>query len=131
MDTQTLIAQLLSDFADQISSFTDDEIKGLEIGSHELVIKVQKSKSSSQSISALTDQQILQITEEIQSVRSREEGLEVLKEHLKTKKELEALARYLDVLVLKQDKVDQIRDKIIEATIGAILRSEAIQGKKT
>jgi hypothetical protein len=33
--------------------------------------------------------------------------------------------------LLKQDKADEIKAKIIESTIGAILRSNAIQGKTT
>ena len=33
-------------------------------------------------------------------------------------------------MVLKQDKADHIKNKIIEATIGAVLRSNAIQSKE-
>jgi hypothetical protein len=32
---------------------------------------------------------------------------------------------------MKSDKIEKIRDKLIEATIGATLRSIAIQGKET
>lgn len=38
-------------------------------------------------------------------------------------------ARYAEVAVMKSDKVDKIRDNIIESTIGAKLRSVAIQNK--
>ena len=48
----------------------------------------------------------------------------------RSRKELEQFAKFLEVMVLKQDKVDHIKNKIIEATIGAVLRSNAIQGKE-
>ncbi|MCP4485933.1 MAG: hypothetical protein GY820_01190 [Gammaproteobacteria bacterium] len=70
------------------------------------------------------------ILKELQSFNTREDGALFLTRELLNKKELEQIAKSLDILVLRQDKVEQIKDKIIEATIGAVLRSNAIQGKK-
>lgn len=71
----------------------------------------------------------VEILSRLNECDSREEGHAIISDALKKKSELEQFARYLDVLVLKQDKVDQIKDKIIESTVGATLRSKAIQGK--
>jgi len=60
--------------------------------------------------------------------RQREEGNELLANSINSKKDLEILARFLEISVLKQDKTDQIREKIIEATIGAIIRSKCYTG---
>ena len=61
---------------------------------------------------------------------SREEGAALLKEKCSTKEELTRLAKYLDLPVQKLDKIDQISERIIEATIGFRIRSAAIQGEK-
>lgn len=46
---------------------------------------------------------------------------------MKTRKELEMFAKEIGIYIMKTDKVDKIREKIIEGTIGALLRSTAIQ----
>ena len=48
---------------------------------------------------------------------------------LKTKSEFEKFARHVEVAVMKSDKLEKIRDNIIESTVGAKLRSDAIQNK--
>lgn len=62
-------------------------------------------------------------------VESRQEAYDFLMRSFETRRTLEMLARFLDVPVVKQDKIESIRDKVIEATVGARLRSEAIKGK--
>ena len=45
-----------------------------------------------------------------------------------SKKVLEVIARKLDIPITRQDKIEDLRDKIVEATVGAKIRSQAIQG---
>jgi len=59
---------------------------------------------------------------------SRELAATYLASTIETKKTLEALARHLDIPIIKSDKVEVLRDRVIEATVGARLRSEAIKG---
>lgn len=56
-------------------------------------------------------------------------GAEYLNNKLRTKANFEKFARSIDVAVMKSDKLEKIRENIIESTIGARLRSEAIQNK--
>ena len=60
---------------------------------------------------------------------TREDGFVVLSQYMNDKKTLTEFARMLDISVLKQDSVDKIKEKIIESTVGAVIRSNAIQGK--
>ena len=59
---------------------------------------------------------------------SRDEAKRWLEEKFPSKRALEAIARHLDMPVLRQDKLEELRDKIVEATVGARIRSQAIQG---
>ena len=61
---------------------------------------------------------------------TREEGVLVLEENLKGRAELESFAKTIDVPIIKSDKVTNIKEKIVDATVGARLRSGAILGKK-
>jgi len=45
-----------------------------------------------------------------------------------TRRNLEALARSFEVPVRKEDNLERLRDRIIDATIGARLNSQAIRG---
>lgn len=58
---------------------------------------------------------------------SREEGNSILEAASLTKMDLEQIARHLNLPLLKQDNTERLRDKILEATIGSRLNSEAIR----
>jgi hypothetical protein len=51
-----------------------------------------------------------------------------LRDVAKNKKNLELVARNLDIAMSRQDKAEDILEKIVESTVGARLRSAAIRG---
>jgi hypothetical protein len=130
MNSSKLIKFLLENLASQIGRLSEEDQAKIDEGTHELTLTITKKKSTQSVIQELSDNQKEELLKKLQACNSREDGLALLAESLKNKKELEQFAKFLDVLVLKQDKAEQIRDKITEATIGAVLRSNAIQGKK-
>lgn len=68
------------------------------------------------------------LIDKIMAFSTRQEAQRFLDEHYFTRKALEIIARHLDIPIVKQDKVEILRDKVIEATVGARIRSQAIQG---
>ncbi|WP_175911897.1 hypothetical protein [Burkholderia sp. BCC1640] len=58
----------------------------------------------------------------------RREAQIYLRSVAETKKDLERVARHFEMVISKQDTVDVLADRIIETTVGARLRSRAIQG---
>lgn len=131
MESKKVVERLLKEIAEQVASWSNENFKGLETGTHEIVIKLQKKKSSAKKATSLSGDLLDNLAKRLQTCQSREDGELLLASSLKNRKELELLARHLDVHVLKRDKVGQIRINIVEATIGAILRSDAIQGAKS
>ena len=129
MSAAKLSKLILEAFAKQASMLSESDIQKLEKGTHELSVRLVKKTPVQSSSIGLSEQQKEELLSKLHRCTSRDEGLTLITEELKNKKELEQFAKHLDVLVLKQDKVGQIRDKIIEATVGAILRSNAIHGK--
>jgi hypothetical protein len=129
MDSVSLIKILLGDLANQIGQLSKVDIKKIENGTHELSLNLVKKKGVQSDNKKFPLNQMEELLKHLNECESREAGHAIISKSLKNKNELEQFARHLDVLVLKQDKVDHIKDKIIEATIGATLRSNAIQGK--
>ncbi len=129
MNVARLSKLILKALAEQASQLSEEDIQKLEKGSHELSLSLVKKKTTPVGVVELSKAQMDELLSRLQNCESRERGHELISGALKNKKELEQFAKHLDVLVLKQDKVDQIKEKIIEATVGAILRSNAIQGK--
>jgi hypothetical protein len=129
MDSANIIKIILEELAKQVSQLSAIDIQKIESGSHELLVKLVRKKSDQSGGEELSVAKKDEILSCLNKCNSREEGHAVISNALRNKSELEQFAKHLDVLILKQDKVDQIKDKIIEATVGAILRSNAIQGK--
>lgn len=129
MDSANVIKIILEELAKQISQLPASDIQKIENGSHEISVKLVRKKSDQVGGKELSAVEKAEILSRLNECNSREEGHAIISDALKNKNELEQFARYLDVLILKQDKADQIKDKIIESTVGATLRSNAIQGK--
>lgn len=70
------------------------------------------------------------LAETLQGLRSRDEGISLLTSISMTRKELEGLGRLLGTPILRTDNMDRLLEKIIEASIGSRLTSEAIRGDR-
>ncbi len=68
------------------------------------------------------------LREQLGRAESRDAALALLGERARTRSSLQALSRSLDLPVQKTDSADRLRDRIVEATVGFRLRSEAIRG---
>jgi len=126
------IKLLFNELADSISFLSDSDIEKLVSGEYQIAIKVQRKKNLTNSMAGFESKssEYENILRDLNLIESREAGTEFLNEKLKNKVNFEKFAKFIDVAVMKSDKVEKIRDNIIETTIGARLRSEAIQNKK-
>lgn len=89
------------------------------------VVRVKRSKEMSQAI--LDNDEMQNILARLNDCRQRDEAHEFLISHYPTKKYLQRIAQELEISVSKSDKVAELRERIVEATVGAKIRSKAIQ----
>jgi len=87
-----------------------------------------QKKQHSQLPTKFGQQEVKEIAARLQTLRTREAGEVLLKDEALNRRSLEALARFLQLPVQRDDTIERLRAKIIENTIGSRLRSEAIQG---
>jgi hypothetical protein len=66
---------------------------------------------------------------QLRRLESREDGSRLLTRLQLNKNELEELARLMDLPVLREDDAERLREKIVEASIGSRLNSQAVRGR--
>lgn len=106
---------------------TPEELDKIVDSSYEVEIKITRRRAKEEADSGVVVD-VASIVEKLTSCASREEAAAFLDSNFSTKKPLEQIARVLDIAVSKKDRVETLRDKIIEGTTGARIRSEAIKG---
>lgn len=122
-----LVASALRRLATALEGMSDEELARLNEPGIEIEIKVLRRRSKEEA-APVVQVDLTDIVAKLTVATSRADASKFLEENFGKRKVLEQIARRLDVVVSKQDKTETLRDRIIEATVGARLRSEAIQG---
>lgn len=127
-----ILIGLLRDLEKQLQAINDQEYENILNGttSIELRVIIQRQGKGRLKKVRLMEPQMLEIRNALEKLETREEGVKLLKEKCKFKKDLIQLSKYIDIPVQKSDKVEQLIERIIEASIGYRVRSAAIQGIK-
>ncbi|EOC0416586.1 hypothetical protein ACI0Z1_001098 [Cronobacter malonaticus] len=131
MSKAKTLTVLFRELQDAVLELNEGELEKIISGEYQFVLKVVKKRvGTSAKISSVDDFSYGELLNLLNQCESREQGNELLSRELKTKSEFEKFARHVEVAVMKSDKIEKIRDNIIESTVGAKLRSDAIQNKK-
>ena len=136
--TSKSTARMLRKLADSIEGMNDTELEKFvdEFSSLSTQALSRKSKASSkkrnpvakkQSPKKLDNSYLKDTMEKISNSTTREIGANFLEQQKFTRVQLESLARIRSIHINKEDNVEQIKEKIIELTIGSRLRSDAIR----
>jgi len=126
------LVRLLRRCADSLSEMSDEEIDAIVSGELDLNLSfVRKKPPPPKKQPALLDEpRLTELSIRLRALPSREAGDRLLEDNAPTRSALEVVARYLDVPVRKEDRAEDLRRRIIEATIGFRLGSAAIQGSQ-
>jgi hypothetical protein len=120
------LANILRRLADYVDKHPDEDLAPIFKQAATLMQSTERVKKS-QPQKQLPDVQA--IATELQTLQTRDAGDALLRERVPNRSGLEAIARFLQLPVQRDDSVDRLRAKIVENTIGSRLRSDAIQGK--
>jgi hypothetical protein len=114
--------------AEAIDALTEDEIKRLSDPQYDVEVRAVRRRPKEDTLDATLKVDADEVIRTITGKATRLEAQSFLDSNFSNKKMLEQIARRLDIPIIRQDKVEVLRDKIIEATVGAKMRSQAIQG---
>lgn len=123
---KTEIAALLRAIADVIERNSPTEIAAVTAALTGTAERSQKGRLASKKS---TPAPLSEITKALLEFSDRDEALRFLAERSLNKKELTALARSNNVHVVKEDNVEKIVSRIVEALVGSRLNSLAIRGE--
>ncbi len=123
------LANILRRLADYIDRHPDEELAPI-FGQAALLMQSAdyRKQRYGQLRTTFGPKEVQEIATKLLTLRSREDGEALLKNEVHIRRALEALARFLQLPVQRDDTVERLRAKIVENTIGSRLRSEAIQG---
>jgi len=133
MENKKLLKNIFNSLSRAIDNLSENEILDIESGNFEISFLFSEKKSAAKKNrdKISLDENILnRVNHLLNEASTREEGVLILEENLKGRAELESFAKSIDVPIMKSDKVITIKEKIVDSTVGARLRSGAILGKK-
>jgi hypothetical protein len=113
----------------EIENLSEEDIQKIDNNIYEVKIKIEKIRKKDIKKIKLTENMMKTYEKQLIDLSTRESGMELLSSVLKDKLSAEYFAKFMRVSFLKQDKKEYIINKIVEATIGAKLRSNAIKGQ--
>ncbi len=123
------LAAILEQLADRVKTLSERDLEGVLNGKLRVEIKLVRALDRSKGeLRSRTGDEYQILLESLQACDSRQDAELFLEDNFPTKRTLAEFARFLDIPVLRRDKVGQLREKVIEATVGALIRSRAIQG---
>jgi hypothetical protein len=114
-----------------LNNLSEEDIQKLENG--DVSIRFEIIENHKRTKNSHTQQLIFNhsldygaVINEMLTLTNRPEGEKYLQEKFVSKEEYIGLAKKLDLPFSKKDSVEKLKDKIIEATIGYRIRSQAI-----
>lgn len=120
--------EILKQVAALLRRLTPEEIESLISGQAKLVCEPSVKRGQTKKAPALEVPDVEEIRATLSGMDSREIGYSYLEELGLNREKLRHLASALDLPMPRSDTVEKVKDRIIEATIGYRLRSEAIRG---
>lgn len=127
--TKQQVVSLLREFASQIQAMEDSEVERVLLGECRLEIRpIQKKPNGRGSRTRCSDEAFGRLQKALQDSNTREHARELIDGSLHTRAELARFARLLDIPVPKSTSSEQLRDRLVEGTVGYRIRSAAIRG---
>ncbi|MGA7216920.1 MAG: hypothetical protein WBX38_01315 [Candidatus Sulfotelmatobacter sp.] len=132
MDQKETLTKLLRQVATTLERSSSADVEALIFGRAELIISnrghKQPQKREGVGLQLAESAKLEALIAQFKTLASRDEGWNLLASADLTKRELEKLARLMDLPVLREDDAERLRQKIVEQSIGSRLNSRAVRG---
>lgn len=123
-----ILAKLLEKTdAETLANFLLNELDAKKLNT--LKKKTENVQTTFSSVLEVSAPNLNLIADSLKKSSSRDEGYTLIQQNKLNRKSLEGLGRILGTPILKTDNMERLTAKIVEASIGARLSSEAIRGK--
>lgn len=122
------VVALLRSFARQLQAMDDADVARLIAGDRFEIRLLERSRRRSQSSPSCSEDELDRLRRNLLKAKSREVARELIDRSLHSKADLFALARELDVSVPKSATSENLRERLVEGTVGFRVRAAAVRG---
>lgn len=122
------LSVILKRLCHALESMSEEELSKLADPQYLVEVKAVRRRTKDEPSLLPPDFSAEEAIAKVTVLPTRIEAQAFLDTQFSSKKELERIARTLDIPINRKDKAEDLRHKIVEATVGARLRSQAIQG---
>lgn len=123
-----VVVSLLRSFARQIHALEEEEFSRLVKGDWRIEIGHGKSSRHRRAIARCSAAELQRLRSALASTASRESARELIEGVVHSREDLTELAKALDIPAPKRSSTEDLKERLIEATVGFRLRSAAIRG---
>lgn len=125
--TAKTVARFLKLAGEMVELLTDDQLKDFMKTMPRKAVAV-RSPVTRLLKEPLSEKELQELERELDKSSSRENAMELLLSRSLSRQDLVALGKKRSAHITKQDQVSHIREKLVEAFVGARLSSNAIRG---
>jgi hypothetical protein len=122
-------AEVLRKISSFLRTLTDDQVDDLITGQVKLTLTENPRRKPYSSRTSDAKPDINRLRQDLESKATREEGIALLDDLALTRESLRSIASALDLPTPRTDTVARLKDRIVDATIGYRLRSDAIRSR--
>lgn len=126
---------LMNSLAEAARALSEEEVSAVLEGRARLIVYVEdvKRRKSDRHMASASEERegigLLEAADNLKGMTTREAGTSYLQVHFKNRMDLVRLARILDIPIRERDPRSKMEERIVDATIGFRLRSDAIQNR--
>ena len=123
------VVSLLNKFARQIQAMDDAELERVLAGDWRIELKAKRSPKKHNSSRQCSMDVIRKLRDDLNGTESRQTARRLIDGVAHTRGDLTRLAKMLDLPVPKSCSTAELKDRLIESTVGFRLRSAAVRGE--
>lgn len=127
--TKQQVVALLRNVARQLQTMDESTLERVLAGGFRIDADLPDKRKPAAKQAACSDQQIDELKAALSKIDNHEEARRLIGDSLCSRAQLVCFARALDVPTPSRSTSDQLRDRLVEATVGFRVRSAAIRGR--
>jgi len=127
--TKRQVVTLFRNFARQIEAMDEVTLNRVLEGGFRIDTDLPRKSRRAKGQSACSEEQLRELKATLSKIDSHEEAKLAISDSLGSRAQLVSFARALDVPTPRNSTSEEIKDRLVEATVGFRVRSAAIRGR--
>ena len=129
--TKQQVVALFRNFARQIQAMDEETLNRVLEGGFRIDTNLPSKSKPTRGKSTCSDEQLRELKATLSKIDSHEEARLAISSSFGSRAQMVSFARALDIPTPKNATSEEIKDLLVEATVGFRVRSAAIRGKRS